>query len=139
MTVDETSTAGRVVLFDGECNLCHATVRFVIRNDPAKHFRFASLQSPAGRRIAAAHGVAGGDLGSMLLVEDRRVYRRSTAALRIARRLRWPWPLLAALLLVPRRLRDPLYDFVGRRRYRWFGRRDLCTVSEPSASDRFLR
>ena len=129
---------GRVVLFDGECNLCHGTVRFVIRRDPRARFRFASLQSGPGRRIARRHGIVGVTLESMLLLEDGRLYGRSTAALRVARRLRWPWPLLYGFIVVPRPVRDAVYDFIGARRYRWFGRRDHCEISEPGESRRFL-
>ena len=129
---------GPVILFDGVCNLCHGTVQFVIRRDPAARFRFASLQSTAGLRLGEAHGVDPQALDSMLLLEHGRLYRRSTAALRIARGLRPPWPLAYALIAVPAFLRDALYDFVGRRRYRWFGKREHCAVSEPAAADRFL-
>ena len=90
-----------LVLFDGVCNLCHGTVRFVIERDPGQRFRFASLQSEVGQQLARRHGADPDALDSMLLLEGERLYRESTAALRILRRLRAPWPLAYALVVVP--------------------------------------
>ena len=125
---------GPVVLFDGVCNLCTASVQFVIARDSRKRFRFASLQSPAAERLLGRRE----DLESMVLMEGGRTYRKSGAALRIARRLDGLWPLLSVFLLVPRPLRDAIYDWIGRRRYRMFGRRDSCWVPGPDLAARFL-
>jgi predicted DCC family thiol-disulfide oxidoreductase YuxK len=138
MQADRDEANGPIVLFDGVCNLCHATVRFIIARDPDARMRFTSLQSPTGARIAAGHGVMPGALESMLLVENGMLYRKSTAALRIARLLRFPWWLGYGLIVIPRFLRDAVYDFVGRRRYRWFGTRDYCLVSQPGYERRFI-
>lgn len=127
-----------VVLFDGLCNLCNASVRFVIARDPAAHFRFAALESQAARRLLAKSGVADPLPDSVALIEHGRLYTRSAAALRIARRLRFPWPLMFALIIVPRPLRDAVYDLIARHRYRWFGRRDACMVPTPELRERFL-
>ena len=132
-----TSTAeerGPVILFDGVCNLCTGSVRFVLARDSNRRFRFASLQSAAAERLLGQRD----NLESMVLVESGSVYRKSTAALRIARRLDGGWPLLAALLLVPRPLRDAVYDWIGRRRYCLFGKRDACWAPQPELADRFL-
>lgn len=132
-----TSTAearGPVILFDGVCNLCTGSVRFVLARDSKRRFRFASLQSPAAERLLGQRD----NLESMVLVENGSVYRKSTAALRIARRLDGGWPLLAALLVVPRPLRDAVYDWIGRRRYRLFGKRDACWIPQAELADRFL-
>jgi predicted DCC family thiol-disulfide oxidoreductase YuxK len=127
-----------LVLFDGVCNLCHGAVRFIIARDPAKHFRFASLQSPTGLSVIREHDLPE-DVRSMILVEpDGRVYARSTAALRVARRLGALWPLLAVLEWVPAFLRDPFYEWVARNRYRWFGRKDSCPLPDPALADRFI-
>ncbi len=127
-----------VVLFDGVCNLCNGFVRFVILRDPRGHFRFAPLSSEAAARAMAEVGVTGGEADSILLIENRRAFLRSAAALRIARRLRFPWPLAYSLMIVPRPLRDWAYDVVARNRFRWFGRRDVCMVPGPETRDRFL-
>ncbi len=133
-----------VILFDGVCNLCNGFVNFVIDRDPDGYFQFAALQSEAAQALLegageeAVAGSGGGLLRSVVLVEDGHVYRKSTAALRIARHLTGLWPLFVALLVVPRTLRDAVYDAVAARRYDWFGRRDQCRVPTPELQDRFL-
>jgi predicted DCC family thiol-disulfide oxidoreductase YuxK len=129
-----------ILLFDGVCNLCNRTVQFVIDRDPAGVVRFAPLQSDAARRVLAARGRAApeGELDSVLLVEGARVYERSDAALRVARRLRGGWPLLYAFIVVPRSARDLVYRFVAKHRYRWFGRTEACRVPTPEVRARFL-
>jgi predicted DCC family thiol-disulfide oxidoreductase YuxK len=127
-----------VILFDGVCNLCNRSVQFIIARDPAARFRFAPLQSAAAARLLSDASAGAPMLDSMVLVEDGRAFTRSTAALRIARRLRAPWPLAYAFILVPRPLRDRLYDVVARNRYRWFGKRETCMVPAPGIQARFL-
>lgn len=122
-----------VVLFDGVCNLCNRSVQMIIRNDPRGRFRFAALQSAYASRV-----LGDGRSDSVVLIEGSRVSERSTAVLRIARRLRWPWPLLYALVVVPRPLRDWLYAWVAQNRYRWFGKRDACMMPTPELRARFL-
>lgn len=127
-----------VILFDGVCNLCNSAVRFVIERDPAARFRFAPLQSAVAERLIASAGVRDPLPDSIVLVEDGRISTRSTAALRIARRLRFPWPAAYAIIVVPRPLRDWIYNLVARNRYAWFGRRDVCMVPTPAVRSRFL-
>ena len=127
-----------MILFDGPCNLCGGFVRFVIRRDPAGRFRFAALDSPAALRVLAQAGAGDVRADSIVLVEGGRAFLRSTAALRIARGLRFPWRLAYVLVLIPRPLRDSLYDLVARYRYRWFGRRSHCMVPTPRLRERFL-
>jgi predicted DCC family thiol-disulfide oxidoreductase YuxK len=126
------------VLFDGVCNLCDASVQFIIRHDPDALFRFASFQGSRGAEIAREHGVDPGALESIVLIEDGRVHRKSGAALRIARRLRFPWPLTYTFMIVPPFVRDAVYEFIGRRRYRWFGRKEVCWMPDSSLRTRFL-
>jgi predicted DCC family thiol-disulfide oxidoreductase YuxK len=131
-----------VVLFDGVCNLCTGSVLFIIRRDPRGVFRFAALQSPAAAALLKDAPVRSGPLpDSIVLVEGdgaARVSTQSTAALRIARRLRFPWPVLYALIVIPRPIRDWVYDFIAARRYRWFGKRDSCMMPTPELRARFL-
>jgi predicted DCC family thiol-disulfide oxidoreductase YuxK len=128
-----------LVLFDGVCNLCHRSVQFILDRDPAERFVFAALQSAPARRLLAARGyTVAPDPDSVLLVEGGRLYERSTAALRIARRLRGAWPLLFGLIVLPRFLRDAVYRFIARNRYRWFGKRAECRLSTPALRARFL-
>jgi predicted DCC family thiol-disulfide oxidoreductase YuxK len=137
-----------LVLFDGVCNVCNGSVRWIIARDrrEAPRFRFASLQSRAGREAIAG---AGRDLAalpdSLVLIEyDRgggpgtpRVSTRSDAVIRIARRLGLPWSAAVAALALPRPVRDALYSWVARNRYRWFGKREACMVPTPELRARF--
>ncbi len=129
-----------LILFDGVCNLCSASVNFVIDHDPNARFRFAALQSDAAIYTLAQHGVTlpAGDPDSFVLVEGGHVYERSTAALRVARNLGGVWRLLYAFIVVPAFLRDAVYKLVARNRYRWFGKSDTCRVPTPELRARFL-
>lgn len=128
-----------VILFDGVCNLCNASVDFVVRRDRRVRFRLAPLQSQVARELVGARRATDTMPDSVVLVErDGRVFTRSTAALRIVRRLRFPWPLLYVFVLVPRPLRDIVYDWIARNRYRWFGVRDTCRLPTPEERSRFL-
>jgi len=126
------------ILFDGLCALCNASVRRIVRGDPHAHFRFASLQSESARRLLAPFSIEPDGLRSVLLVEGDRVYARSDALLRIAARLRFPWPLAGAFGWLPRRLRDAAYDLIARNRGRWFGTLESCPVPSAQERDRFL-
>ena len=131
--------AGRpVILFDGVCNLCTGSVRFVIERDSRKQFRFASLQSPVAEKLLGPQRNEADRFESVVLVVGERIYRKSSAALLIARRLDGLWPLLSVLLAIPRPLRDAVYDWIGRRRYRMFGKRAACWKPRPELADRFL-
>lgn len=126
-----------VVLFDGVCNLCNGTVNFIIDHDPDGYFRFASLQSDVARAPLEKAGLPAAYLDSIVLLEDGAVYARSDAVLRIARRLPgWRW--LYGFRVLPRTLRDRLYDLVARHRYAWFGKRDACRIPTPELQARFL-
>ncbi|HUL72549.1 MAG TPA: thiol-disulfide oxidoreductase DCC family protein [Vicinamibacterales bacterium] len=127
-----------VIFFDGVCNLCNGFVQFVIRRDPGARFRFAPLQSEAAESRLGTKVVPGSTPDSILLFDHGVLYQRSTAVLRIARGLRAPWPLLFGFVVVPRPVRDWVYDFVATRRYRWFGRRDTCMLPTPDLARRFL-
>lgn len=129
-----------VVLFDGVCNLCSASVQFIIDRDPRAQFRFASLQSSTAKALLAELGasVPEGDPESVLLIEEGELFTRSEAALRIARRLRGPARLAVMLRLLPHGLRDRGYRWVARNRYRWFGKAESCRLPTPELRARFL-
>ena len=129
-----------IVLFDGVCNLCNASVQFILDRDPGAYFRFASLQSEVGQALCAQFGVTvpDGAPETILLVEGGRCHTQSGAALRISRRLSGLWPALWALLLVPAPLRDAAYRLVARNRYRWFGHTESCRLPSPQLRERFL-
>lgn len=132
---------GPVILFDGVCNLCNGAVQWLIERDPEAHFRFAALQSAAAAsllRTRLPEDWAGSLPDSIVLVDEAGVHVESDAALRIARLLPRPHRWLSWSRVLPRFFRDPVYRFVARNRYRWFGERDACMVPTPELRERFL-
>ena len=132
-------TSHPLVLFDGVCNLCESTVQFIVRHDSRALFRFAPLQSTTAQKILADFEYEGGELGSVLLVSDGRIYRKSRAALRIARQLDSAWPLFYYFFFwVPPFIADLVYNFVGNHRYKWFGKKDVCWIPDDKLRQRFI-
>ncbi len=131
--------APRAILFyDGECGLCNSFVQFVLRHDSREYFRFAALQSAAGRAQLSRVGLAQTDLQTVILVEDDKSFLRSTAALRVCRHLAGLWPLLYVLILIPKPWRDQVYGLVARYRKRWFKAPLECPFLTPELSRRFI-
>ena len=127
-----------VLLFDGVCNLCHASIRAIVRLDGEGEILFAPLQSGVGRELLERHGLAADYFDSVVLLEDGEAYTKSTAVLRVCRHLDGPVPLVYPLIYLPERLRDAVYDFVAEYRYRVFGKKDECSVPEEHVRERFL-
>lgn len=134
-----------VILFDGVCNLCNASVQFILRRDTRRLFQFASMQSEAGQRLLQQVGLSSTDMDTFVVVEQAedgsssRIYTRSEAAIQVVSKLRQPWPLVRLVWWVPRPIRDGLYSWVSRNRYRWFGKRQTCMVPTPDIRERFLQ
>jgi predicted DCC family thiol-disulfide oxidoreductase YuxK len=135
---DSTADGGPIVLYDGVCGLCDRSVQLILRNDRRGRFRFAALQSGAGRALLERFGLSAEALDSVVLVEDGRAWRKSRAALRIARRMDAPWPLLWPLAIVPHPVADFFYDLLAKNRYRIFGKLDACMIPPPEVRQRFL-
>jgi predicted DCC family thiol-disulfide oxidoreductase YuxK len=127
-----------IVLFDGVCNLCNRSVQFIIKRDKKKQFRFASLQGRAGQQFLQQFNLPANDFNSFVLVENSKVYTRSTAALRMFRKLGGGWTLLYAFIIIPPFLRNAVYDWIARNRYKWYGKREECMVPSPELRERFL-
>lgn len=127
-----------IILFDGVCNLCSGSVNFIIKRDDDGAFKFAPLQSEAGVRFVEEYNIQDEGLETFVLVEDGNAYTRSTAALRALRRLGGLWGLLYVFIVIPTPMRDAVYNFVARNRYRWFGKQDECMIPGPEIKDRFL-
>ncbi|OME90125.1 MULTISPECIES: thiol-disulfide oxidoreductase DCC family protein [Paenibacillus] len=127
-----------IVLIDGVCHLCQGLTQFIIKRDPGGAFRFASLQSEIGQELLRQGGLSGDTTETMVLIEQGKYYTRSTGALRIARRLRFPWMLSYILILIPPFLRNLVYRWVAKNRYRWFGQSTECMVPTPEIRRRFL-
>jgi predicted DCC family thiol-disulfide oxidoreductase YuxK len=126
-----------IVFFDGVCNLCNGAVQFIIARDSAARLRFASLQSETCERILEKNNFKNIDLKTIILLENNNLYDRSTAALRIARHMDGFWRLLYVFIIVPRPIRDVVYDWIARNRYRWFGKKATCWLPTPELKKRF--
>ena len=127
-----------LIVFDGVCHLCTGFVHFVIRRDRSGLFRFLPAQSPRGEALYARLGLKSGDWDSNLLVQNGRVTTELDAFIEIARRFGGLWRLIPVLYVIPRALRDWLYNRIARNRYRWFGKRAVCYLPAPDLSARFL-
>jgi predicted DCC family thiol-disulfide oxidoreductase YuxK len=139
MTENEpSSTQSPILLFDGVCNLCNSSVQWVIEHDPAAKFRFASLQSETGQRLLQAHHLPTGELNTVVLVDGGKAYTQSDVPLRIVGKLGGLWPVFQVFFIVPRPLRNAVYDWIARNRYRWFGKKEACWLPTPDLKARFL-
>lgn len=127
-----------VVLFDGVCNFCNAGVNRIITHDPKDRFRVAALQSEIAKELLLPFGVVAEQLDSVALIENGKLYQRSTAALRIARKMSGAWPLLFVFIIIPAFIRDGVYNWIGRNRYKWWGKREACMVPTPEIRRKFL-
>ena len=127
-----------IVLFDGVCNLCNGAVRFIAANDPSGRFAFLPLQSPRAQALLGERDADPREPDSIVLYDYGTLYERSDAALHIALGLRAPWPLAFTAILIPRSVRDAIYRWIARNRYRWFGRTDVCSVPPVGLRERFL-
>jgi len=127
-----------IILFDGVCNFCNGAVNFTIKRDKQKQIRFAALQSEAGRQLVQQYGLPADDMRSFLFIENSKVYNRSTAALKVCMYLKGLWPLCYGLIVIPAFIRNGIYDWIARNRYKWFGERHECMVPTPDVRARFL-
>ena len=127
-----------IVLFDGTCAFCERSVIFIANRDPAGYFRFGASQSPQAASLLVQHGLTRATARSMILIEGDRAYLRSTASLRIAARLRFPWSLLRVFLLVPVPIRDAVYRLIAAIRHRIAGRSNACEIPPPEIRARLI-
>lgn len=128
---------GPIVLFDGVCNYCNSWVNYAIKHDKKAKLKFAPLQSDAGEKLREQYGF-GSSIESVLLIDNGKVYKYSDAALEIAKRLDWPAKAIYALKIFPRFLRTPVYKWIARNRYKWFGKKEECMIPTQDVKSRFL-
>lgn len=129
----------KIVLFDGVCNFCNASVRFVLKRDKKDQFRFASLQSYLGKKLTQERGINTDDIDSIILIDPGNAYYiKSTAALEIAKDLSGLYPMLSIFLFLPEGFRNVVYDFVAKNRYKWFGKSKTCPFPTPEENSKFL-
>jgi predicted DCC family thiol-disulfide oxidoreductase YuxK len=127
----------KTVLFDGECHFCDQSVQFIIKRDPKAIYSFASLQSEVGIELLIKYNVPK-DINSLVLLEGRNYYLKSTAALRICQSLTGIWKLFSLLLMIPAPIRDFMYEIVANNRYEWFGKKESCNLPSQEIRKRFL-
>lgn len=127
-----------IVLYDGTCLFCHGSMRFIADHDKAGYFRFGAAQDERAQPLLQAHGLGDITASTIVLIENDTVYLRSTAALRIARRLGFPWNLMPVFLIVPRFIRDAVYDVVSKLRYRIAGTADSCEIPSDAIRQRLI-
>ena len=127
-----------LLLFDGYCNLCSGSVVFIIKREKRDTFRFASLQSKFAQELLSKLNSDGNIPDSIVLVEADEMHYKSKAALKVARRLKFPWPLFYIFIVIPPFIRDWMYDFIAKRRYRWFGKKQQCFLPQKDVQHKFL-
>ena len=127
----------RIVLFDGECNFCDASVQFIITRNQKATFQFASLQGEVGQNLLKELNVPT-DVESLVLVEGKRYYTKSTGALKIAKQLDGLWKLSYVVIVIPKPLRDVMYNYIAKNRYKWFGKKQACMLPTVEQRNRFL-
>jgi predicted DCC family thiol-disulfide oxidoreductase YuxK len=136
--VSEVDIDHPLIIFDGVCNYCCGVVNFIIKRDPRGLFRFAPFQSEAAERILGKFNYPAASLDSFVLIEEGKLYTKSEAGLRVQKLLGGIYSLLYAFIVVPAPLRDAVYDFIARNRYRWFGKKEECMIPDPGIRSRFL-
>jgi predicted DCC family thiol-disulfide oxidoreductase YuxK len=134
----QTTQDKTLILFDGICNFCNNTVNFVLKHDKKDRFRFAALQSDSGKKMLLQYGLDPGQSNSIVLIEDGKAYLRSSAALHIAKNLGGIWVLMMVFSLVPVFIRDGIYNWVSRNRYKWFGKRETCRIPDELTKRKFI-
>ncbi len=138
MGMDIDRAAGPIIVFDAVCVLCSVNAQFVLRFDRRHVFRLASMQSDAGQKLYRENGIDPSNPETLIIVHGARVVRNSDAVLFIWRNLGWPWRVAGIFGLIPMALRDPIYRWVARNRYRFFGKREICWVPNPKDAHRIL-
>lgn len=127
-----------IILFDGVCNLCNSSVNYIIKHDKTEHFLFVSLQSDVAKEILLQNNSNKINLETIILVENEKTYYKSTAALRIIKKLNGLINVLYLFIIIPKFIRDPVYDFIAKNRYKWYGKKDSCMIPTDNLKKRFL-
>jgi predicted DCC family thiol-disulfide oxidoreductase YuxK len=127
-----------IILFDGVCNLCNGTVKFILRNDRKAVFKFAPLQSPIIQQLLKKHGLLNNTADTFVYFKEGVACIKSKAVLEVLKTLGWPWKAGYLFIIIPRPVRDFIYDLIARSRYRIFGKMDSCMVPLPEYKSRFI-
>jgi len=133
-----TQNKDHIIIFDGVCNFCNSSVDFIIKHDTQSVFFFTANQHPKGQEILKSFQVPAEEVGTIYYLENERLYKKSTAVLRISRHLRFPFNMGFALMIVPRLIRDAVYNLIARNRYKWFGKKETCRLPSEEEAVRFI-
>lgn len=125
-----------IILFDGECNFCNASIQFVLNHEKKSELYFSSLQSNTGKEIQEHFGITNSE--SVILIENNKLYIKSTAALRITKYLKGGFPILYIFIIIPPFIRNVIYDYIAKKRYKWFGKTDTCMIPNDQIKHRFI-
>ncbi|HAV53785.1 MAG TPA: thiol-disulfide oxidoreductase [Aequorivita sp.] len=128
----------KIILFDGVCNLCNGAVTFIIKRDKKDVFKFAALQSEIGRELTSKFNIDTSKVDSIILIDGEKHYEKSSAALRIAKYLSGAYPLLFGFMVVPKFIRNAVYDYIAKNRYKWFGKKESCMIPTAELKSKFL-
>ena len=131
-------TEKKIILFDGVCNLCNSSVTFVIQRDKKDLFRFAALQEAVGQQLIEKHQIDTSKTDSIILIDGDKAYVKSTAALKVARHLGGAYPLLYGFMIIPNFIRNWVYDYIAKNRYKWYGKKESCMIPTPALKSKFL-
>ena len=126
------------ILFDGVCNFCNSAVNFTIKRNTKANILFAPMQSEAGQKLLQQYNLPADDMQSFIFIETGKVYKQSTGALKVCRYLRGLWPLCYSFIIVPKFIRDGIYNWIAKNRYKWFGIKESCMIPAPEVKTRFL-
>tara|TARA_B110000093_G_C12704030_1_gene299434 strand:+ start:166 stop:576 length:411 start_codon:yes stop_codon:yes gene_type:complete len=127
-----------LVLFDGVCNLCNSSVQYVIKHDRYNKFKFASLQSDAAKEILLQFNENNSDLNSIILIDNNKIFKKSLAILRLLKILGGIYTLLYIFIIIPKPLRDWVYDYIAKNRYKWYGKKDSCMIPTKELKNKFI-
>lgn len=128
----------KIILFDGVCNLCNGAINFVIKKDTGNVFKFAALQSEIGKTLLSKFNLDTSKVDSIILIDGEKCYVKSSAALHAAKHLKGLYPLLYGFLILPKFIRDSVYDYIAKNRYKWFGKTESCMIPTPELRNKFL-
>ena len=134
----ESNIKYKIILFDGVCNLCNSSVNFVIKHDKKNRYRFAALQSDIGKDLVNQFGIDPNETDSIILIKGQKHYIRSSAALRVAKGLSGGYPLFYVFMIIPTFVRNWVYDYIAKNRYKWYGKRESCMIPTEELKSRFL-
>ena len=134
----ESNIKYEIILFDGVCNLCNSSVNFVIKHDKKNRYRFAALQSDIGKDLVNQFGIDPNETDSIILIKGQKHYIRSSAALRVAKGLSGGYPLFYVFMIIPTFIRNWVYDYIAKNRYKWYGMSESCMIPTEELKSRFL-